>query len=71
MPQVSIAPNIDKEIITGKALPGSMLYTIAATAMPLADSINAFIGTPLSLILPKNAGASPARDKLNIMRVEM
>ncbi|MNJ73593.1 hypothetical protein D3C77_704090 [compost metagenome] len=54
-----------------KAVSGYITFSTTAMAMPLVDSSSAFSGVPLLVRRPNKAGAWPARDRLNIMRVVM
>ncbi len=68
---VNSAPNIEIAIISVNEVSGYSTFSTVAMAMPLVDSSSAFSGVPLRVSLPSAAGAWPARDRLNIMRVVM
>ncbi|MNP72683.1 hypothetical protein D3C76_1692880 [compost metagenome] len=69
MNQVKMAPNIEMAIIRVNEVSGKNTLSTVARAMPMLDSIRALTGIPRLLSAPMAAGAWPARDRLNIMRV--
>ena len=66
-----MAPKDEMDTISVNADCGATTLRTAATATPMLDSSSACSGTPRALSVPKRRGASPARDRLNIMRVVM
>ena len=71
MNHVNMAPNMATAIISMKDCSGLMMLNSVATAMPRQDSSSAGSGTPREFTRPSTAGAWPARERLNIMRVVM
>ena len=71
MSQVKMPPNIEIAIMRVKELSGKRAFTPVASAMPMLESSRAASGVPREFSTPKRTGASPARERLNIMRVVM
>ena len=69
--QANSEPKAEIDTMRMKAECGAMTLSSPASAIPPLETSNADSGTPRALRVPKRAGASPARARLNIMRVVM
>ncbi|MNG95033.1 hypothetical protein D3C79_540560 [compost metagenome] len=67
--QVKQAPYTEIDIITANDFSGAAILSTIETIIPTQESASALTGIPRLLSRPSAAGACPARDSENIMRV--
>ncbi|OQV65005.1 hypothetical protein AK51_25830 [Serratia nematodiphila DZ0503SBS1] len=67
--QVKQAPYTEIDIMAANDVSGATRLSTIDTTMPMHDIASALTGMPRRLTRPNAAGACPARDSENIMRV--